>query len=430
MSEFVYPQALDIRPLHHPAKLTLRVPGSKSITNRALILAALSGDCAVTNALRSEDTEVMVDSLQKLRYLVETDWPVNRISVKSTADSLKKDAELFIGNSGTSMRFLTALCSLGQGRFRLDGIARMRERPIQDLLDCLKQLNVDAVSETQSGCPPVLLNARGLKGGHAKLNAELSSQFVSALLMVLPFAQGDSILELEGEIVSEPYIQMTVAMLQQNGIQIDTSTSGRFGIPGNQKLNCQVIDVEPDASSASYFFAAAAITGGTVRVEGLNEQSLQGDIKFADALAEMGCQVEKDPAGITVTGGKLHGIDIDMNAISDTVMTLAVVACYADKETEIRNVEHIRHKETDRIEAIGNELRRAGVEVEIWKEGLTIYPVEKFRATRFNTYNDHRMAMSLALLGLRSPGMRIKNPGCVAKTYPGFWQDFEKLYTE
>ncbi len=425
-----YPKSIAIRPSQKPVCLSLRVPGSKSITNRALILAALAGDCQVTGALRSEDTEVMIDSLQKLGFEVESNWQTNVVHVRRPASSQgwipSISADLFIGNSGTSVRFLTALCALGQGQYRLDGIERMRERPIQDLIDGLTQLGVEVTSERGSGCPPVIIKASGLKGGNVTLNAAKSSQFVSALLLVLPFADGHSTLQLGGDIVSEPYIDMTVQMLRHIEIRLESPQMGRFSIPGNQPVNCRQIDVEPDASSASYFFAAAAITGGEVTIEGLNDRSLQGDVKFVDALEKMGCRVKKQERSIIVIGGDLHGIDIDMNAISDTVMSLAAVACFAKGPTTIRNIAHIRHKETDRIEAVAAELTKAGQFVEVRPDGLTIHPMP-IRAATFETYNDHRMAMSLALLGLRAEGIVINDPGCVVKTYPSFWDDFNRL---
>jgi 3-phosphoshikimate 1-carboxyvinyltransferase len=336
---------------------------------------------------------------------------------------------LFVGNSGTTIRFLTAMLSLGEGTYRLDGIPRMRERPIRDLLDALNQLGVDAYSEAGNGCPPVVVNANGLHGGHVRIKADVSSQFLSGLMLVAPFAQGEeTIIEIDGRLVSEPYVEMTIAMLQFFGLRITTNGRGTYRIPGRQSHGVCSYLVEPDASSASYFLAAAAITGGRITVAGLTRDSLQGDVRFVDILEEMGCRVEHCDAGITVHGRPLRGIDVDMNAISDTVMTLAAVALFADGPTTIRNVAHIRHKETDRIAALATELRKLGAGVEERADGLTITP-RPLTGCAVDTYNDHRMAMSLALVGLKVPGVVVRNPGCVAKTYPGFWQDLEKLRT-
>jgi 3-phosphoshikimate 1-carboxyvinyltransferase len=328
------------------------------------------------------------------------------------------------------MRFLTAMVSLGSGRYRLDGVPRMRERPIQDLLDALNQLGVKATSEAGNGCPPVVIESEyGLQGGAVAIRADTSSQFLSGLLMAAPFADADVTLTVAGSLISEPYVAMTVAMMRQwgQGMVVNEIDRG-YHVPGDQwwMKSPSEYAIEPDASAASYFWAAAAITGGRVTVSGLNRKSLQGDVRFVDVLEQMGCRVEECEAGITVHGGKLRGVDVDMNDISDTVMTLGAVACFADGPTRIRNVGHIRHKETDRIAALATELRKLGAAVEERPDGLTITP-RPLRGCAVDTYNDHRMAMSLALVGLKVPGVVIRNPGCVAKTYPGFWGDLEKL---
>jgi 3-phosphoshikimate 1-carboxyvinyltransferase len=431
-----YPDQLEIVPLAKPPSALVTVPGSKSITNRALVLAALtSPGCTVLGALRSEDTEVMVDCLRRLGFTVTTDW------VRQTVDVFRNTrvegigdgewiptgrAELFVGNSGTTIRFLTAMLALGEGVYRLDGVQRMRERPIRDLLDALAQLGVDARSEPANGCPPVIINANGLRGGHVRIKADVSSQFLSGLLLACPFARGDTVVEIEGSLVSEPYVEMTLTMLERFGLAVQREGPGRFRVPGRQTHGVVSYPVESDASSASYFWAAAAITGGRITVAGLNRTSLQGDVRFVDVLAQMGCRVEECDSGITVHGGKLHGVGVDMNDISDTVMTLGAVACFADSPTTIRNVAHIRHKETDRIAALATELRALGASVEERADGLTITP-HRLKGCAVDTYNDHRMAMSLALVGLKVPGVVIRNPGCVAKTYPGFWGDLEEL---
>jgi 3-phosphoshikimate 1-carboxyvinyltransferase len=425
--------------LAKPPSATVTVPGSKSITTRALVLAALSDStasgCTLTGVLRSEDTEVMLDCLGRLGLEVRTDWDRESVTVRrgGSADYVGDDdwipngrVDLFVGNSGTTIRFLTAMLALGEGTYRLDGIPRMRERPIQDLLDALGQLGVDARSELGNGCPPVVINANGLHGGRVRVRAEVSSQFLSGLMLACPFARGDTTLEIDGPLVSEPYVEMTIAMLQRFGLKIAGAGPNRYDIPGQQRQNQSNYAVEPDASSASYFLAAAAITGGTVGIQGLTTKSIQGDVRFLDILEDMGCTAYRGHDSVAVTGGMLRGIDVDMNDISDTVMTLAAVACFAEGPTTIRNVAHIRHKETDRIAALATELRKLGAEVDERADGLSITP-RPLRGCAVDTYNDHRMAMSLALIGLKVPGVVIRDPGCVAKTYPGFWQDLEKL---
>ena len=434
MIRFTYPVRLEIRP-HTGEKLTatVAVPGSKSITNRALVLAALTGsdtDCRLTGVLDSEDTRVMLDALLALGFAAEADWDacIVRFPVQTRRRIPATSADIFVANSGTSMRFLTAMAATGAGRYRFDGVPRMRERPIQDLLDALNQLGgVRVTSEAGNGCPPVVVETSGLRGGTVSIRADLSSQFLSGLLMAAPFAAEDVEIHIDGGLVSEPYVEMTLTMMQQWGYEVGRVGTAGFRIPAGQRLpNPETYAIEPDASAASYFFAAAAIHRGRVTVEGLTENSLQGDVRFVDVLQQMGCRIETCAAGITVHGGPLRGVDVDMNAISDTVMTLAVVACFADGPTRIRNVAHIRHKETDRISALATELRRVGAAVEEVADGLTVTPRPLHGAT-VKTYNDHRMAMSLALVGMKVPGVEIENPGCVAKTYPGFWRDLERL---
>jgi 3-phosphoshikimate 1-carboxyvinyltransferase len=372
----------------------------------------------------------MVESLARLGYDIRANWAAATIEVRpATTERVvpAAQAELFVGNSGTTMRFLTALVALGQGRYRLDGIPRMRERPIDDLLAALNQLGVAARSEAGNGRPPVVVEARGLPGGTVRIKGDVSSQFLSGLLMAAPLAAGPVEIEVEGPLVSQPYITMTLAMLREFGVQrIQTHGMEKFVLQGPVFQPPRTYAIEPDASAASYFFAAAAITGGSITVAGLPPSSLQGDVGFVDLLAAMGCRVSRQEDGITVLGGGLRGIDADMNAISDTVMTLAAVACFVEGPTTIRNVAHIRHKETDRLAALAAELRRCGVTVEERPDGLTILPAP-LRPAVFETYNDHRLAMSLALLGLRAPGMVISNPACVGKTYPEFFADLERL---
>lgn len=447
-----YPETLEIQPLTKPPAATIRVPGSKSITNRALVLAALSDPLQgseLRGVLHSEDTEVMIEALRTLGFRVQTQG-ADVIHVRRGEHPYPipaQEADLFVGNSGTSMRFLTAMVSLGHGRYRLDGVTRMRERPIQDLIDALRQLGVPAYSERGNGYPPVIVEAEGLRGGKVRIKGDSSSQFLSGLLMAAPLAQDDVEISVEGPLVSQPYVTMTIALMRQFGACVEEHDNRFFRIPCNQNYRHtfgshipitgpgaelvgrqlstpRPFQVEPDASAASYVFAVAAITGGETSVPGL-ALSIQGDLRFVNALDEMGCTVRRsDP--VSVIGAPLRGISADMNDISDTVMTLAAVACFAEGPTTIRNVAHIRHKETDRLAALATELRKVGAEVDEYPDGLKITP-RSLHGAVIDTYNDHRMAMSMALIGLRIPGIVIKNPGCVAKTYPNFFEDLEKL---
>jgi 3-phosphoshikimate 1-carboxyvinyltransferase len=427
-----YPRQIEIRPLVRKPRASVRVPGSKSITNRALVLAALTNsdgrECVLEGALQCEDTEVMVESLGRLGFQVAPNWHASKITVSTnTSGQIVPTADLFIANSGTSMRFLTAIVSLGHGRYRLDGVARMRERPIEDLLTALNQLGINAESENRNGCPPVVIEGHGLPGGSVRIRGGVSSQFLSGLLMAAPFAQSDLSIAVEGTLVSVPYVTLTVSMMRQFGLTIEQNGPDQFAVPAPQRptpLPRYVI--EPDATAASYFFGAAAISGGSVGVGGLSTLSLQGDVRFVEILEQMGCHINHGTDFLTVHGGPLRGIDVDMNGISDTVMTLGAIACFAEGSTTIYNVGHIRNKETDRLAALATELRRLGARVKEYGHGLTITPAPLHGAV-IETYNDHRVAMSLALIGLRIPGIVIDHPACVAKTYPGFFDDLERL---
>ncbi len=403
------------------------------MTNRALVLAALSEPnqgSELHGALRSEDTEIMVAALRDLGFSVEADWEIEKIRVHRGAHVNPipaAQADLFVANSGTSMRFLTAMVALGSGRYRLDGVTRMRERPIDDLLDALNQLGANAISERGDGFPPVIIKSDLLEGGKVKIRGDISSQFLSGLLMAAPLAENEIHVEVVGKLVSIPYVEMTLEMMWQAGVKVEYDDDFTyFDVPLRDWYKARNMQIEPDASAASYFYGAAAICDGDVSIPGLSKNSLQGDTDFVDVLQRMGCEIKDEENLLGVSGGRLHGIDVDMNAISDTVMTLGAVACFANEPTTIRNVAHIRHKETDRLSALVNELRRVGATVDEFEDGLTITP-GLLHGAEIETYNDHRMAMSMALIGLKVPGIVIKNPGCVAKTYPHFFDDLEKL---
>jgi 3-phosphoshikimate 1-carboxyvinyltransferase len=424
---------IEIEPVSAPLDASIRPPGSKSLTNRALVCAALARGCSVLRgALASEDTRVMIDALGTLGIPISESDQGRSLEVEGCGGEIpSKGAELYIANSGTSVRFLTALLSLAQGTFRLHGTPRMHERPIGDLLESLAQLGVDARSESGTGCPPVVIRADGLRAARIAMRGDVSSQFLSAVLMAAPYAQpsagaGQLEIEVTGELVSKPYVDMTIAVMKSfGGPVIRSAQLTQFEIPPTVYQG-RTYQIEPDASAASYFWAAAAITGGRVRVEGLDRASLQGDVAFCDCLAQMGCEVEYSGRGTVVTGKPLRGIDVDMNAISDTVQTLGAVALFAEGPTTIRGVAHIRHKETDRIGALAHELRKLGARVDEHRDGLTIVPA-KLRPAVIETYDDHRMAMSLALAGLRVAGVVIDDPDCTNKTYPNYFDDLARL---
>jgi 3-phosphoshikimate 1-carboxyvinyltransferase len=301
----------------------------------------------------------------------------------------------------------------------------MRERPIVDLIDALLPLGAKVHTEQQTDCPPVVVDARGLDGGMTSIRGDVSSQYLSALLMAAPYAKSDVEIQIVGPLVSQPYVDMTVAVMDSFAVQVSRNNSS-LRIASGQKYRGRDYQIEPDASAASYFWGAAAVLGGSITVAGLGRDSLQGDVGFCDCLRQMGCQVEYVDQGIRVTGAPLHGITIDMNAISDTVQTLAAVALFADGPTRITGVGHIRHKETDRIGNLAVELRKLGAHVEEFDDGLEIRPGE-LKGTAITTYDDHRMAMSLSLVGLRVPDVVILDPGCTSKTYPSFFSDLDSI---
>lgn len=413
-----------------PVSGSIRPPGSKSITNRALVCAGLArGESRLTGVLDSEDTRVMAAGLAALGVGVRGDWSAGTLLVEGMDGRIPvAKATIDCAASGTTMRFLSAVCGLGHGTYRLDGTPRMRKRPIGDLLESLHELGLEALAESPGGCPPVRIQAAGIQGGTARVHGGTSSQFASGLALAAPCMPSGLKLNFEGRLVSLPYLEMTKRVIEAFGGRCIATGERHWEIPPTGYVG-RPYTIEPDASAASYFTAAAAITGGRVRIEGLGRESLQGDIAFCDALGRMGCEVTWEPDAVTVGGRAARGIDIDMNAVSDTVPTLAVVALFADGPTTIRNVAHIRDKETDRVSDLVRELRRLGTEVEERQDGLTVWPTGsgKLRPARLATYDDHRMAMSLALTGLCVHGIEIENPGCVAKTFPEYWQRLGQL---
>ncbi len=421
-----------VQPLAPPPDAIIRVPGSKSITNRALLIAALAdGRSVLEDALFSDDTDRMADSLRKLGIQVQADPAASRFEVEGLGGHIPaSSAELFIGNAGTACRFLCAAVALGKGVFRLDGVPRMRRRPIQPLLDALVGLGTDARSLHGTGCPPVEIRACGMRGGEISMPGDASSQYFSALLQVGPLTELGMTIRVGGEMVSRPYIDLTARVMSQFGVTMSRDEDYRtLTVPGGQRYSARHYQVEPDLSTASYFFAAAAATGGRVTVTGVREDSPQGDIRLLDVLRAMGCDVEFSPLGATVTGpARLRGVRVDATAFSDMAQTLYALAPFADGVTEVRGVAHSRLQECDRVSASATELRRLGQEVEEFQDGLRITP-RPIRPATVQTYDDHRMAMAFAVIGLRVPGITIADPGCTAKTFPGYWDAIASLQT-
>jgi 3-phosphoshikimate 1-carboxyvinyltransferase len=460
---------MKIIPIDHPLHASVRVPGSKSLTNRALLIAALAdGTTRLTGALFSDDSLYFADALKRLGFDVHFDPDRAEMTVTGFGGRIPaKKADLFIGNAGTAARFLSAFLTLGAGEYILDGDERMRERPIGDLVEALEQLGAkvepvnrkSSIENRQSICPPIKVIASGLPGGSASIAGDISSQFLSALLMVAPYAQKPVELTLSTELNSKPYVDMTLAVMQDFGVEVQRNGYQSFSVPlTHYAIRNTPYSIESDASAASYFFAAPAILGGAVRVENISRRSKQGDVAFLDVLQQMGCLVTDggdyievsgpvrrgsgdprltdNPAtvgrGSTLTGtrpdpAQLRGVDVDMRNIPDTAQTLAAIAPFASTPTRIRGIASARVKETDRVAAMCTELMRLGVDVEEHPDGLTIQPCENIRPATVQTYNDHRMAMAFALVGLRAPGVTIENPGCVSKTFPDYFKVLDLL---
>ncbi len=431
--------ALEIIPIPHPLQAKVRVPGSKSLTNRALLVAALAeGRTTLTNALFSDNSRYFAGALKTLGFDLQLDEARHEMTVTGLGGRIpSQKAELFIGNAGTAARFLSAFLTLGQGEYLLDGDARMRERPIGDLIEALAQLGTEI--EAVNNCPPVKIKASGLPGGKTRIAGNISSQFLSALLMVAPYAKSPVEIEVITELNSKPYVDMTLAVMQDFGVHVHREGYRYFSIPqtpyrrdqspiSNQKSKISNYPIKSDASAASYFFAAPALCGGTVCVQNISRASKQGDIAFLDVLQQMGCRVDETDRSLSVTGSShLIGVDVDMRDISDTAQTLAAIAPFASSPTRIRGIASARVKETDRVHATCTELARLGVQVKEHEDGMTIYPCKTFKRSNVQTYNDHRMAMAFSLVGLRVPGITIENPACVSKTFPNYFEVLDSL---
>ena len=420
---------IEITPLTGPLDARVVLPGSKSITNRVMVLAALAqGRSVIDSVLLSDDTRYMSDALRVMGFSVEIDESARRMTISGRGGTIPAHGgEIFVGGAGTVMRFIVAMLTLGEGRFRIDGNQRMRQRPMGPQLDAMQRLGASVYSERNNQCPPVIVDASRTRfeGGETSIDARVSSQFVSAVLMPAPIWKAGLKLRVIGD-TARPFIDMTLRLMEAWGAH--SSAEGEtIVVPGGQWYRAQHFVVEPDASSASYFAAAAALVGGKVRIEGLTSNSVQGDIGFLRLLEQMGARVTWHPDHVEVAGtGPLAGVDVAMNSMPDMVPTLAAIAPFALSPTRIRNVAFIRHHESDRIRALATELRRLGAAVIESEDGLEIAPSAMHPAV-IETYDDHRIAMSFSVIGLKLGGLKIKDPGCVAKTFPDFFDRLAAL---
>ncbi len=437
-----------------PIQAAVSLPGSKSLTNRALVIAALAdGPSLLSDVLLAEDTRLMIEALRALGVRITVDENDCVAEITGCGGQLPvSEVALACGNSGTTMRFCAALTALANGEYTLDGVARMRERPIGGLVETLQALGANIEYLGQAGFPPIRVSAGGLNGGHVSFHSPESSQLVSALLLVSPYARRDVYIDVMGDVPSVPYLVMTTKLMDLFGVVVveqfayqalDSDPQALAAQPSRRVRACKFIvessqryrglswTVEPDASNATYFLSIPAIVGGRLSVDGLGTESIQGDAKFVDVLEKMGCSITREAHCLTVEGPndgqRLRGIDVDLNEMPDTAQTLAVLSLFADGPTTIRNVSNLRVKETDRLSAMSTELTKLGAVVDEKADGLTIHPPQVLQPARIETYNDHRMAMSFALAGLIHQGVSIADPHCCSKTFPDFFDRWTSL---
>ena len=399
---------------------TLTVPGSKSYTNRALLIAALAnGVSCLEKPLVSDDTKYMIQALKGFGIKVEEE-PNSFIVSGKAGKLIAPEEDIFVGNAGTAMRFLTTFAALVKGKVHLDGDERMRERPLADLLKCLRQMGIKAIPLYHNGCPPIDIESDGIPGGEVTLAGNKSSQYLTSLLLSAPYFKNDTSIIIEGDLTSKSYADITLDIMQTFGVTAKNDNYQKFSVQAGQVYKPQTYKIEGDWSSASYFLAAAAVTKGDITLSGVNPDSVQGDAEFPDVLEKMGCEVKKTADSLQLKGNSLNGITINMNNMPDAVQTLAVIALFAKGKTVIEGIGNLRIKETNRIEALANELGRLGAEVEAGEDFLIVKPGE-YQGAEIETYNDHRMAMSFAVAGLKIPGVKIKDPKCVEKSFPDFF---------
>ena len=407
------------------------LPGSKSLSNRALLLSALAeGTTRLKNLLRSDDTERMLAALRQLGTGIElsADWQSVKVLGNAGIFNTPDVPDFFLGNAGTAIRPLTAVLSLIPGDFTIDGDQYMRERPIEHLVDALLTLGAQVSYPAKVGCPPILLKGGLVNGGNVSIRGDISSQYLTALLMALPLAAKDSKITIQGEQVSKPYLDITLGMLKKFGVTASHENYQIFNIPGNQAYRSPgSFLIEGDASSASYFFGAAAIGRGPVRVHGLGKHSVQGDYQFLDIIESMGATVNRAESWTDVTGGELQGVDVDLNHIPDAAMTIAAMALFAQGKTVIRNIYNWRVKETDRMHAMAEGLTRLGATVQTTADSITIDPPSEIRTATIDTYGDHRVAMSFSLAALGNAPVTINDPECTRKTFPDYFDVFQSI---
>lgn len=408
----------------------MTIPGSKSLTHRALIAAGLAkGKSRLKSFLSCEDTLYTADTLQRLGIKISLDNDIAEVSGNGGVfKPAEQKQEISLGNSGTSYRLLLSVAALARGQYIFTGIERMKERPVAYLVNALKSLGVDAEYVEKNGYPPVLINASGIKGGIVKIPGDISSQYISSLLLAGPYAESDLTIEVDGDPVSKPYIDLTLDVTAAFGVNIEHEDYQVFHIPAGQIYKARDFVIDGDVSSASYFWGAAAITGGTVETCNIHPHSTrQGDIGLLDILSNMGCDIKREKDSVTLKGAPLKGVSVDMGTMPDMVPTLAVIALFAEGKTTIKNVSHLRHKESDRIADTAIELRHLGGKVEELADGLIIFGGEKLKGTKIDPHGDHRLAMSFAMAGLRVPGVIIENDNCVNKSFPAFWDIWKTL---
>ncbi len=406
------------------------IPGSKSITHRALIAGGLAGGKTILkNDLQCDDTRHTARALKAMGVQMKRNG--NHLVMEGIGEKVSFqpwEKAVYLGNSGTSFRLLVPVLALAKGTYLMTGTPRMRERPMGPLVDALRQLGADVSCMENNGCPPIRIASDGISGGAVVLPGDASSQFLSALLLSGPYARKDVEIRVEGVLVSRPYVDVTIDVMAAFGVRVEREGYAKFRVPAGQSYVSRDYTVQGDVSSASYFWAAAAITGRTVTTGNIHPEGRQGDIRLLEVLEAMGCTVVKEPDRVSVTGGSLKGLDVDMGGMPDMVPTLAAVALFAEGNTTIRNVGHLRFKESDRLDAVTREWRKLGGRVEEFEDYLVVHGGERLCDAEVDPHDDHRLAMSLAVVGLRVPGVRIRNRACVNKSFPEFWDLWKGLY--
>ncbi len=409
---------------------TVKIPGSKSLTHRALIAAGLAGGKSrLKSVLSCEDTLYTASALRSLGIRIEfNQQDADVYGNGGVFAPSKEEHEINLGNSGTSYRLLLSVAALASGKYIFAGTERMKQRPVAYLVDALKALGVDVNYMENEGFPPVLLNASGIEGGKVIIPGDISSQYISSILLSGPLAKNNISIEISGELVSKPYIDLTLDVMNAFGVRVEHDNYQHFTIPSGQVYKAREFVVEGDASSASYFWGAAAVTGGTVKTENIfPDNTRQGDMGLLDIFEKMGCSIKRENDSVTVTGGRLKGVDVDMGSMPDMVPTLAAAALFAEGKTTVYNVSHLKHKESDRIADTAKELRKIGARVDELDDGLVIYGGDKLKGAEIDPHDDHRLAMSFAMAGLKVPGIVISDENCVNKSFPTFWELWENI---